>query len=119
MTTRHTEGHDLPPIDAVARIPVAELPAWIARLAALQSAAAVRLQSGVSPDGDDVEAFDAAETARRLGVSTDTVREHGEAWGIARVLTRDRAGRPTRVVYPRALVRAFLLDNLPAKRRAA
>jgi hypothetical protein len=43
-----------------------------------------------------------------LKCSVDLVRERGEQWGIAKVLARDRRGRPSRVVYPKALLRAYL-----------
>lgn len=105
----------------VAGLPAAELPALALRLAALQSAVAARLHQIVGEhDGDDCEAFDVEEAARRLRVSVDTLREHGEAWGVALVVTRDRQGRATRVIYPRALLRAFLSRKpTPTKRSAA
>jgi hypothetical protein len=66
------------------------------------------LQSLVTDHGDDTETFDVEEAARRIGCSVDVLREHGAAWGVERVLIRDKNGTPTRKVYPRALVRAFL-----------
>jgi hypothetical protein len=93
-------------VDAV---PAAELPALALRLAALQAAVAVRLHRLASEDaGDDCACFTVEEVARRLTCSVDLVRERGEAWGIALVLARDSRGRPSRVVYPRALLRAYL-----------
>jgi hypothetical protein len=57
---------------------------------------------------DDCECLDAEAVARRLACSVDLVRQRGEEWGIAKVLARDAHGRPTRVVYPLARLRAFL-----------
>jgi hypothetical protein len=95
--------------ERIGEVPAAELPALAMRLAALQGAVAVRLHRVVGDrDGDDCECFDAEEVSRRLGCSEDLVRDRGEEWGIARVLARDSRGRPTRVVYPRALLRAYL-----------
>ena len=51
--------------------------------------------------------------ARLLTCSVDLVRERGEEWGIARVLARDSRGRPSRVVYPKALLRAYLAGQPP------
>src|SRR5882724_6347287 len=98
----------LPTVEDVAQIPPAELPAFAAYLAALLAQATLRLQAAARDQGDDVEAFDVEEAARRLGCSVDLVRERGEEWGIALVLTRDKHSKPTRTVYPRALVRGFL-----------
>jgi hypothetical protein len=102
-------------VDAV---PAAELPALALRLAALQAAVAVRLQSLAAEDaGDDCACFAIEEVAQRLTCSVDLIRERGEAWGIARVLARDSRGRPSRVVYPRPLLRAFLAGR-PGAREA-
>jgi hypothetical protein len=93
----------------VADVPAGELPALALELAALQSAVAARLQAIASnAEADDCECYDAEEVARRLRCSVDLVRERGEAWGIAKVLARNGRGGPTRVVYPKALLRAYL-----------
>ena len=112
-------NHDLPPVEAVDTMPLAVVPSFLARLTALLARGALRLQDAAGDQGDDVEAYEADEAARRLKVSVDTLREHGEAWGIAKVLTEDKNGKATRVVYPRALVRAFLANNPTAAKRAA
>ena len=95
--------------ERVAEVPAAALPALALQLLTLAGAvtARMRMLQGEA-DADDCECFEADEVARRLKVSVDLVRERGEAWGIAKVLARDSRGRPTRVVYPKALVRAFL-----------
>ena|SRR5205809_2146379 len=94
---------------AVAQVPPAELPALALRVAALQTAIAARLHSVVSEyQGDDCECFDVEEVSHRLKCSIDLVRERGGEWGIAKVLARDSRGRPSRVVYPKALVRVYL-----------
>ena len=98
----------LPTVEDVEALALAELPAFAARLAALLARTALRLQTVAGDTGDDVEAYDVEEAARRLCVSVDTLREHGDAWGVALVVTRDRQGRATRVIYPRASLRAFL-----------
>jgi len=97
---------DLEDIDAV---PVADLPATIARLAALQARAAMRLEQAHHEPGADCECYDADAVAALLKCSVDLVRAKGETWGIARVLARDKAGRASRVTYPRALVHAYLV----------
>ena len=106
----HTDLHallDHP--EQVAQVPPAELPALALRVAALQTAIAARLHSVVSEyQGDDCDCFDVDEVSHRLKCSIDLVRERGEEWGIAKVLARDTRGRPTRVVYPKALLRAYL-----------
>ncbi|SRR6266404_741866 len=94
---------------AIAQVPPAELPALALRVAALQTAIAARLHSVVSEyQGDDCDCLDVEEVSRRLKCSIDLVRERGEEWGIAKVLARDTRGRPSRVVYPKALLRAYL-----------
>ena len=114
-----SSNHDLPPVEAVDSMPLAVVPGFLARLSALLARGAVRLQDAARDQGDDVEAWEVEEVARRLKCSVDTVRANGEAWGIAKVLTEDKNGKATRVVYPRALVRAFLADNPTAAKRAA
>ena len=90
-------------------VPAAELWPLALELAALQSAVAAQLHRLASEhDGDDCECFDVEEVSRRLKCSVDLIRERGEAWGIAKVLARDSRGRPSRVVYPKALLRAYL-----------
>jgi len=98
----------LPTVDEVAQVATAELPAFAARLASLLVQTTLRLQAEVRDQGDDCEAWDVEEAARRIGCSVDLVREHGEAWGIALVLSRDRNGKPTRTIYPRARLQDFL-----------
>ncbi len=91
-------------------------------MSALLAYITLRLRSLVTDHGDDCDVFDVVEAARRIGCSEDVLREHGQTWGVALVLTRDKNGRPTRVVYPRALVRAYLerrLPNMPATTSAA
>jgi hypothetical protein len=103
----------------VADVPAGELPALSMHLAALQAAVAARLHALVAErDGDDCECLSAEEVARLLQCSTDLVRERGEAWGIAKVLARDSRNRPSRVVYPRALLRAYL-QATPGDRRGS
>jgi hypothetical protein len=93
----------------VGDVPAAELPALAMRLAALQAAVAARLHTLASEaEADDCACFAVEDVARLLTCSVDLVRERGEQWGIARVLARDSRGRPSRVVYPRALLRAYL-----------
>src|SRR2546425_4390042 len=106
----HTDlGRLLADPAAVAQVPPAELPALALRVAALQTAIAARLHSVVSDyQGDDCDCFDVDEVSRRLKCSVDLIRERGEEWGIAKVLARDSRGRPSRVVYPKMLVRAYL-----------
>ena len=94
---------------AIADVPAAELSALALRLAALQAGVAARLQALASEaDADDCVCLDVEDVARRLRCSVDLVRERGEEWGIAKVLARDSRGRPSRVVYPKALLRAYL-----------
>src|SRR2546425_4548883 len=106
----HTDLHTLlDHPEQVAQVPPAELPALALRVAALQTAIAARLYSVVSEyQGDDCDCFDVDEVSHRLKCSIDLVRERGEEWGIAKVLARDSRGRPSRVVYPKMLVRAYL-----------
>ena len=67
-----------------------------------------RLLVVAEPEATDLQCLDAREAAALLGCSPDLVRDCGEAWGIARVLSRDARGRASRVVYPRLLIEAFL-----------
>jgi hypothetical protein len=93
----------------VDQVPVAELPALIAELAALQARAAMRLRQAAAADDDDAcDCLTVEDVARRLKCSVDMVRERGAAWGIAKTLAWDSQGRPTRTVYPKALLRAYL-----------
>src|SRR5438445_12881314 len=93
----------------VADVPAAELPALAVQLAALQGAIAARLHGLVSNDqADDCECLDAEGVSRLLKCSVDLIGERGDEWGIAKVLARDSRGRPSRVVYPKALVRTYL-----------
>jgi hypothetical protein len=68
---------------------------------------------------EDPRALSVEEVADRLGVSADTVREHGERWGIALVLMRDKNGKPTRIVYPISRFRKFLDEGAPVAATAA
>jgi len=110
---------------AVAQVPPAELPALALRVAALQAAIAARLHGLVDNDhADDCECLDAEAVSHLLKCSVDLVRERGEEWGIAKVLARDSRGRPSRVVYPRAMIRAYLngkpgASNEGERRRSA
>jgi hypothetical protein len=109
MTDRSALAALLADPAAVASVPPGELPALALQLAALQSVIATRLRETSSEaDADDCDCFDAEDVARRLKCSVDLVRERGEAWGIAKVLARDSRGRPSRVVYPKVLRRAYL-----------
>jgi hypothetical protein len=104
----------------VAEVPAVELPALAIQLAALQTAVAVRLHRlAVEQDGDDCECFDVEEVSRRLKCSVDLVRERGEQWGIAKVLARDTRGRPSRVVYPKGLLRRYLAEGSDLSKKAA
>jgi hypothetical protein len=98
----------LPTVDQIDELLPSELSALASALTALAAHVTLRLQTMVTDHGDDVETFDAEEAACRLGCSVDLLREHGAEWGVERVLIRDKNGTPTRKVYPRALVRAFL-----------
>jgi hypothetical protein len=98
----------LPTPSDLESVAIEELPSFIAQLAALQAAAAVRLQHATRHEGDACDCFTVEQVARYLGCSVDLVRERGPSWGIVRVLAQDRTGRPTRVTYPRVLLRAFL-----------
>jgi hypothetical protein len=110
----------LPSVEDVDSIPVARLPAFIAELAALQARASARLTAiALDSQGDDVRAYTVEEVAQKLRCSVDLVRERGEEWGIALVLTRDCNGRPTRVVYPHARLRRYLDGNPPTDGRSA
>src|SRR5438552_18838465 len=109
---------DLPTVEAVDRVPLASLPAFLLHLTALLARGAVGLK-GIGEAVDDCECFEVEEVARRLKCSVDLVRERGEEWNIAKVLTRDKNGKPTRVVYPRALLRAFLATKPAAAKRPA
>jgi len=106
----HTDLHallDHP--EQVAEVPPAALPALALQLAALQGAIAARLHRLVSNNqADDCECLDAEGVSRLLKCSVDLIRERGDEWGIAKVLARDSRGRPSRVVYPKALVRTYL-----------
>jgi hypothetical protein len=85
---------DLPPADVAAA-----LAAELERL---------RWQTATTADADDCECLDAEAVAGLLKCSVDLIRQRGEEWGIAKVLARDSRGRPSRVVYPKALLRAYL-----------
>jgi len=108
----------LPTVAEVDGLKPAELPAFIVQCAALQMQAAMRLQAAARDQGDDVCTVDAKEAAQRIGVSIDMVRDKGDAWGIALVVAHDREGKPTRVVYPLSLLRAFL-ERRPATTKSA
>jgi hypothetical protein len=108
----------LPSVAEVNGLAPAELPPFIVQLAALLTAAAMRMRAAITSDGDDCDAFDVEEAARRLTVSVDLLRERGIEWGAALVLTRDKQGRATRVIYPRARLRAFL-EGRPATTKSA
>ena len=97
----------------VADVPAAELPALALRLAAVQGMVAARLHAlAAEADADECACFTVDEVAQRLRCSVDLIRERGEAWGIAKVLARDSRGRPSRVVYPKVLLRAYLNSKL-------
>lgn len=89
-------------------MPAIELRALALILAALQSAVAAQLDRLATENDDDCECFDVEEVSRRLKCSVDLVRHRGEEWGIAKVLARDSRGRPSRVVYPKGLLRTYL-----------
>jgi hypothetical protein len=110
------------------QVPVAGLPALIVELAALQARAAMRLRQVAAADDDDACAcLTVEDVARLLKCSVDMVRERGVAWGIAKTLAWDSQGRPTRTVYPKVLLRAYLNGQLddahgtrsPQQRRTA
>src|SRR5439155_23670817 len=84
----------LPTVDELDRIPTAELPAVLLQLSALTARAAVRLQDAARDQGDDVDAFDAEEAARRLKVSVDTLRGQAAAGGGGKTMTQDKHGKP-------------------------
>jgi hypothetical protein len=90
--------------DRVADLDPAELVGQLEALRAHALAAALAPMAGA----DDCECLDAEAVAQRLACSVDLVRQRGEEWGIAKVLARDARGRPTRVVYPLARLRAYL-----------
>ena len=93
----------------VADVPASQLPVLAMLLASLQGAVATRLhQIAAETDADDCECFGVEEASRRFKCSVDLVRERGEEWGIAKVLARDSRSRPSRVVYPKALLRTYL-----------
>ena len=98
----------------VAQLPLDRVPALRAAIRALhRDLAAVEEALDARWQADDGVCFAAAEIARRLGCSTDLVRERGESWGIAKVLARDERGRPTRVTYPKPLFDVFLRSKGP------
>ena len=98
----------------VARLPLDRIPALRAAIRGLhRDLTAVEEALDARWQADDGVCFAAAEIARRLGCSTDLVRERGEAWGIAKVLARDERGRPTRVTYPKPLFDIFLRSRGP------
>jgi hypothetical protein len=109
----HRQIAPLPSVEHVEQLPVAALPAFIAECSALQAHAAMRLGTPGSQADEEARALSVDEVADRLGVSADTVREHGERWGIALVLVRDKNGKPTRVVYPISRFRKFLDGGAP------
>jgi len=98
----------LPDVQALEAVPVDELPTIALELAALQGAVAARLHRLARHQDDDCECYDAEQVAHLLRCSVDLVRQRGEEWGITKVLARDNRGRPSRVVYPRALLRQYL-----------
>src|SRR5207249_4536469 len=77
LRSNHTS--DLPPVEAVDTMPLAVVPSFLARLTALLARGALRLQHAASDQGDDVEAWEVDEVARRLKCSVDTVRANGAA----------------------------------------
>ncbi len=88
---------------------LAELTTEQVRLDVAQTILAARL--ALFPRIDDCECLEADEVAHLLKCSVDLVRERGEGWGIAKTLACDARGRPTRVVYPKALIRAYLYGS--------
>lgn len=98
----------LPTVEQVDMLPAADLPAFVVQLAALQTRAAVRMTTAGDREVDDCVCLDAEQVSHLLRCSVDLVRERGDVWGISKVLARDSSGRPTRVVYPKALLRACL-----------
>ena len=98
----------------VVRLPLDRIPALRAAIRALhRELAAVEEALDARWQADDGMCFPASEVARRLGCSIDLVREHGEEWGIAKILARDERGRPTRVTYPKPLFDIFLRSRGP------
>jgi hypothetical protein len=98
----------------VARLPLDRIPALRAAIRALhRDLGAVEEALDARWQADDGVCFGAAEIAKRLGCSIDLVRERGEEWSIAKVLSRDERGRPTRVTYPKPLFDAFLHSRDP------
>jgi hypothetical protein len=119
VKTLNTNLVPLPTVGQVDQLPRSELSALASAMTALLAHIQLRLQATIMDHGDDVEVFDVEEAARRIGCSVDLLRERGEDWAVALVLTRDKRGRPTRVVYPRALVRAFLEQGGPLRAQPA
>lgn len=93
----------------VVSIPMARIPALRATARRLhRDVGAIEHALDARWLADDSVCFDAREVARRVGCSVDLVREHGETWGIAKVLARDTRGRPSRVTYPKILLDTYL-----------
>jgi hypothetical protein len=105
----------LPDVDAV---PLEQLDGLeLELLAFLGRVGMRRRQAAADASGDDCACFSVDEVAGLLRCSVDFVRERGAEWGIAKTLARDAQGRPTRTVYPKALLRAYL-NGQPAGEHA-
>ena len=87
-------------------VPRDQIPAVIGELEKLKAALWARLAG--DHQVDDCDCLDAEDVSRLLKCSVDLIRQRGEEWGIAKVLARDSRGRPSRIVYPKALLRVYL-----------
>jgi predicted DNA-binding transcriptional regulator AlpA len=68
----------LPTVEAVDQVPVDELPALVAELAALQARAAMRLRRDPVPTTDEDRLLTIDEAAARLALSKDWLRRRPE-----------------------------------------
>jgi predicted DNA-binding transcriptional regulator AlpA len=68
----------LPPIEVIDQLPVDELPALVAELAALQARAAMRLRRDPVPATDEDRLLTIDEAAERLALSKDWLRRRPE-----------------------------------------
>jgi len=68
----------LPSVETIDQVPLDELPALVAELAALQARAAMRLRRAATPGLDDDRLLTIDEAAARLAVSKDWLRRRPE-----------------------------------------
>jgi predicted DNA-binding transcriptional regulator AlpA len=99
---------DLPEPAAVATLPVEELPAVLAQLAALQSAVAARLADRPPPPPSSDETVDVDSAARLLGMSPSWLYRHAKQLPFTR-----RVGRRA-LRFSVAGIQRYLVARRPA-----